>query len=332
MVWGLQQGMMGAAQESLTPSMTALGPNRYLKEKDFFTMVIVALVVHLAVVAIATLLPGQKVTDIPVRALSFKIGGHDKIAAYGLTTGIGTTTLARATPPAPELGEPASQWQAPPVATAPKPNPVVPVKPPKIVSIPREERSVPVENQSTLPPLVETSAPEVETPPPAPEIEQSLPDASLLLAQTPAIASTPQRFIREAGGAPPAGEMATNSNMGQGIQTGAVGGQGTETTMTPATALSVRERYEQQISFWIQQHKIYPAAAAGAEGKVVMRMRIDRTGYVRYYALEQSSGNAALDAAAIDMVRRANPVPAVPDNYPAGNLIEFLIPIMFKKP
>ena len=32
------------------------------------------------------------------------------------------------------------------------------------------------------------------------------------------------------------------------------------------------------------------------------------------------------------MIRRANPVPSVPENYPAGSLIEFLIPITFAHP
>ena len=67
-------------------------------------------------------------------------------------------------------------------------------------------------------------------------------------------------------------------------------------------------------------------------GRAIVRMRINRAGYVRYYALEESSGNAALDAAALAMIRRANPMPTPPSNYPAGNLIEFLIPINFEKP
>jgi protein TonB len=94
----------------------------------------------------------------------------------------------------------------------------------------------------------------------------------------------------------------------------------------------IRERYEQQISTWVGRHTIYPPDARGREGRAVVRMRIDRTGYVRYYAIEQSSGIAAIDAAAIDMVRRANPMPSVPDNYPSGSLIEFLIPITFRAP
>jgi protein TonB len=64
----------------------------------------------------------------------------------------------------------------------------------------------------------------------------------------------------------------------------------------------------------------------------VMRVRIDRGGAVRYAALEESSGIDILDAAAIDMIRRANPMPAAPANYPTGDLIEFLIPITFRAP
>lgn len=64
----------------------------------------------------------------------------------------------------------------------------------------------------------------------------------------------------------------------------------------------------------------------------MVRMCIDRGGNVRYYAIEQSSGLSIFDDAALDMIRRANPVPAVPVNYPASNLVEFLIPISFKAP
>jgi len=117
-----------------------------------------------------------------------------------------------------------------------------------------------------------------------------------------------------------------------GSRDGAIGGQGSQMTMTQQTEQAIRERYEQQISTWIERHKRYPVGADGRAGRVVIRMRIDRAGAVRYYALEQSSGVAVIDATAVDMIRRANPVPAVPANYPAGNLIEFLIPITFQAP
>ncbi len=95
----------------------------------------------------------------------------------------------------------------------------------------------------------------------------------------------------------------------------------------------VLARYEQLISLWIQKFKQYPAEAKseGMQGETVVRIRIDRRGSVKYYALERSTGHAALDRAAVDMIRRANPVPAVPADYPAGgDVLEFLIPVNFQ--
>ncbi len=95
----------------------------------------------------------------------------------------------------------------------------------------------------------------------------------------------------------------------------------------------VLARYEQQISLWIQKFKQYPddAKKAGMQGETTVRIRIDRRGNVKYYALERSTGHAALDRAAVDMIRRANPVPAAPADYPAGgDVLEFLIPVNFQ--
>lgn len=334
MVWGLKQGMLGMSQGSLAPSLTALGPNRYLREKDFLIMLGIALVAHLVVLLIASLMPDDKVTDIPVRALSFKIGGQDRIAAFGVPMGVGAPVSAPQPAPAASTSWRATPVQ-PPVVT---PKPLEPVRPkpqPKTVSIvPPSQRQMPEENRATLEPLpaapepAPTPAPVAPTPMPA-----ALPDLTpLTQVASPAIAPTPQRFIREVGAAPAVGAPGAQANTGLGVADGAVGGQGLENSMTPVTAEEIRLRYEQQISRWIQQHKLYPAAAMGHEGKAIVRMRIDRSGYVRYYALEQSSGNQVLDVAAVDMIRRANPVPAVPPNYPAGNLIEFLIPITFRVP
>ncbi|MEZ5691398.1 MAG: TonB family protein [Rickettsiales bacterium] len=93
----------------------------------------------------------------------------------------------------------------------------------------------------------------------------------------------------------------------------------------------IRARYEQIISLWIQKFKVYPeiARARMMQGETKIRIRIDRRGNIRYRALEYSTGYTELDKAAFDMVRRANPVPAVPDNYPSGDLHEFLIPVDF---
>lgn len=91
-------------------------------------------------------------------------------------------------------------------------------------------------------------------------------------------------------------------------------------------------RYEQLISLWIQKFKQYPdeARRQGMQGKTMVRIRIDRRGNIHYWELENSTGYALLDRAAIDMVKRANPVPAVPNNYPAGEQFDFLIPVNFR--
>lgn len=93
----------------------------------------------------------------------------------------------------------------------------------------------------------------------------------------------------------------------------------------------IKARYEQTISLWIQKFKLYPEKARelGMQGSTVVRIRIDRRGNIRYSALEGHTGYPELDRAALDMVRRANPVPAVPDTYPAGDMFEYLIPVNF---
>jgi periplasmic protein TonB len=106
-----------------------------------------------------------------------------------------------------------------------------------------------------------------------------------------------------------------------------------EATLGNSTASNaeIKSRYEQAISLWIEKFKVYPADARmqGLQGSTVIRIRIDRRGTIRYSALEGSTGYIELDRAALDMVRRANPVPAVPNDYPAGDMFEFLIPVNF---
>jgi protein TonB len=90
-------------------------------------------------------------------------------------------------------------------------------------------------------------------------------------------------------------------------------------------------KYERLLSGWINNHRVNKLITlpAGASGRVVVRLRINRRGYVIFKTIEQSSGVRELDQAAIDSVARASPVPAVPAEYPGGWQLEFLIPIAF---
>lgn len=287
MRWGLSQGLIGAHREALAPSGRALGRNIYLSPRDFWKMIGVAFVVHVLAVVVASLWPSNTVTDIPVRALSFRLGDADRTAAYAPAPSVADTSPPIAPPVMQAVS--ADSWRATPLPSPVVPAPLKPLpkpmKAPKVVKeVAKIKESVPLPAQPAPPP--------------------------------PAIAPLPQQYVREAGGVP------------EGVS----GGQGVSSNAAAQTEQAIRTRYEQQISGWIQRHKLYPAEAGGREGRAVVRVRIDRAGNVRYYAIEQSAGMTALDNAALDMIRRANPVPAVPENYPAGTLVEFLIPITFKAP
>ena len=63
--------------------------------------------------------------------------------------------------------------------------------------------------------------------------------------------------------------------------------------------------------------------------KVVLRMRLERSGRVSDVRVEKSSGDKQFDASAVQAVRRANPFPRVPDSVQSslvGNLRTVLDP------
>lgn len=100
-----------------------------------------------------------------------------------------------------------------------------------------------------------------------------------------------------------------------------------------ADKTEIVKRYEQQISAWIDKFKPAKIVALGQPDRVTasVRIRIDRRGNLRFMEIDKSSNYEALDRAAIDTVRRANPVPPAPADYPSGESIEFIVPIVFTK-
>lgn len=90
-------------------------------------------------------------------------------------------------------------------------------------------------------------------------------------------------------------------------------------------------RYEQLISLWMDKHKEYPIEArkTNITGEAVIRIQINRAGEILNYGFERRTGSKELDSAILRMVESASPVPKVPENYPEGDIIDFLIPIRF---
>jgi TonB family protein len=93
------------------------------------------------------------------------------------------------------------------------------------------------------------------------------------------------------------------------------------------------QAYTQTIALWMDKFKIYPEEAKnkGMQGRAMVRIRIDRRGNVHYRILSEQTAYPLLNKAVLDMVRRANPVPPVPADYPlTDEYLEFVIPVLFK--
>jgi protein TonB len=80
----------------------------------------------------------------------------------------------------------------------------------------------------------------------------------------------------------------------------------------------------------IQQIKRYPAASVSLheEDEVSVRFVVDRMGRVLSAKVVRSRGLARLDAEAVDVLRRASPLPKLPLEMP-GETIEVTMPIDF---
>jgi len=80
----------------------------------------------------------------------------------------------------------------------------------------------------------------------------------------------------------------------------------------------------------MQRFKRYPPSARGAAGTAVVRFELNRAGEVIDSKVTKSSGNALLDEAALDLLRRASPFPAFPAAKP-GSRDSYIAPVDFSR-
>ena len=97
----------------------------------------------------------------------------------------------------------------------------------------------------------------------------------------------------------------------------------------PAKVTDPDVNWESRVLAHIDRHKRYPRMIGSRrpEGTVFVVFTLDRQGGVTNPRIERSSGNAALDNEAIATVRRAAPLPPVPDDRQAP--VETSVPIEF---
>lgn len=89
-------------------------------------------------------------------------------------------------------------------------------------------------------------------------------------------------------------------------------------------------RWQSRVLAWINRHKRYPNGAKSRreEGVVQVAFAINASGSVVAASVARSSGNPELDRAAVEMVRRASPVPAPPPEIASGRM-SLSLPVHF---
>lgn len=90
-------------------------------------------------------------------------------------------------------------------------------------------------------------------------------------------------------------------------------------TPAPERPLSARgkraqSQYLRELMAWLARHRVYPSEAKKhkLEGVVQVRFAIDRDGHLLSAVVHRSAGTDVLDRAALDVLRRADPMPKFP--------------------
>jgi periplasmic protein TonB len=93
---------------------------------------------------------------------------------------------------------------------------------------------------------------------------------------------------------------------------------------------NVRATWQAQLLSWLERHKRYPRVAQEQRQQGVARLHfaLDRQGRVLSFRLDKSSGFTLLDEEVLELIQRAQPVPAPPPEIP-GDRIEVLVPVAF---
>lgn len=96
-------------------------------------------------------------------------------------------------------------------------------------------------------------------------------------------------------------------------------------------ATSVVRSYSNDIQLWLEKHKTYPRLARWEkrQGTVLLYFVVDKQGNVLEYKLHQSSGHTVLDKAVEQLIKKAQPLPAIPDSLNKTRLA-LIVPIEYQ--
>jgi protein TonB len=91
-----------------------------------------------------------------------------------------------------------------------------------------------------------------------------------------------------------------------------------------------RDSYLGRLLAQLNRFKQYPRAARQAhiEGVVMLHFVMDAEGRVQSFEIAKSSGRPVLDAEALALIQRAQPLPALPADFPTRTL-DAVVPVEF---
>jgi TonB family protein len=88
-------------------------------------------------------------------------------------------------------------------------------------------------------------------------------------------------------------------------------------------------KWARQISAYFELHKRYPKVETAKSAKVKVSLVLNRLGHVVSLAIAESSGDPLFDEAALDMIRRSDPVPRPPAAL-TDDTFSYNLPVDFK--
>jgi TonB family protein len=93
--------------------------------------------------------------------------------------------------------------------------------------------------------------------------------------------------------------------------------------------MRIKAAWQKQLVAHLDRHKRYPAEAARRSVELTVSFTLDRMGHVVAAQVIRGSGDAGFDAAALSMMRRADPVPK-PPALVADEGLNFTLPVIFR--
>lgn len=228
----------------------------------------------------------------------------------------------------PQISRPPARAVAPevPEIAAPEPPADTPPPPTRPTAPARPEPPQTAEVTATPEPPAPSAVPE----PPAPSLPEATIAASPVPPRRPADLKVPARSVQSRP-APEAPPNSTRNSAGQ-AETRAAGtgggalagnsGRNDTASMSGAERANLMSTWGARIAQRIQRRTV----RIRAEGTVVVALSVTSDGRLAGVSLARSSGDAAVDSAAIDAVRRAGRFPKAPRGLPPGTH-NFRLPI-----